>query len=326
MNNRFNIKHTLVIASAVLLSNCSEDSPFDTSSASGTNEIPAVNDVITQIPDQNSLSLAFDKLAVEALNREGDTVIATVYVADRNNNPVPDNTAIRFETNGGHIEPQCLTEDGACTVTWTEHDPTPTTYKAIVIAYTTGEESFTDLNDNNMYDSGESFTDISEPYFDINENATRDPNTEGFIDADNDNVFDVADGLFTGTPCVGDNTVCNRTSTLIWTSGSIQLSGSYADNTSLSGSLPATINTTATVTVTVLDINGNPMADGTTVSISSSDGTVSPTTWSFAPLQSQFILQYTTGATAGIKETLTIEVTSPSGAITSTLFSTPTLN
>jgi hypothetical protein len=322
MNIRTISLFSLIASSALSMTGCSSDTnAFEDPTVTGSQS----NEIQTQTPDYNSLSLAFEKLAVEALNREGEQVTATAYVADRNNNPVPDNTAIRFETNGGDIEPQCLTTDGKCTVVWTEHDPTPTTYEAIVIAYTSGEESFTDLNDNDLYDAGEPFTDISEPFFDLNGDDIRDPGSEVFIDSDNDKEFDGPDGLFTGIPCIGDNTVCNRVSTLIWNSGSIVLSGSYANNVTLSSPLPGAIDTTTILTVTVLDTNGKPMADGTVVNLESSDGTVSPDSIDFAPLQTTFILQYKTGSTAGISETLSIKVKSPSGATTDTLFFTPVL-
>ena len=320
MNSHFLTIIPLLASSTLFVSACSDDSPFVDPGTTGAGA--ASNEVQTQVPDQNSLSLAFEKLAVEAINREGEIITATVYVADRNNNPVPDNTAVRFETNGGDIEPQCLTTSGTCSVIWTEHDPTPASFEAIVIAYTNGEESFTDLNDNALFDAGEPFTDISEPFFDLNEDSLRDPNSEVFIDGDNDNDFDTADGLFTGTPCIGDITVCNRVSTLIWTSDSITLSGSFGNASIISGALPTTIDTSAILVIEVLDNNGKPMADGTTVSINSSEGTVEPATYNFAPLGTQFILQYKTGSTVGASEVLNIDVKSPSGATRSTLFFT----
>jgi len=300
MNNRFGF-FSLLISSAVVLNGCSNDSPFEAPGALGVNEIAPIPDAVTQIADQNSFSISREKTAVEALNLEGVTSDITARVADRHNNPVPDNTAIKFLTNGGRIQPQCLTVNGECTVTWTEQLPTPSSFEAIIIAYTTGEESFTDLNDNDKYDVGEIFTDNSEPFFDVNKDSIRNINEE-FIDANNDNIFDAADGLFTGAPCVGDNTVCNRITTLVWNSTDILLSGSYAN---------------------ILDIqNSNPMADGTTVEITSSQGTVDPTEWTFAPRGSSFNVVYTTGSDTGISETLKIIVTSPSGATTTELFVT----
>ncbi|MBE9568547.1 MAG: hypothetical protein IMF14_07605 [Proteobacteria bacterium] len=319
MNNHF-LKNTAIITGALFaVAGCSSDnSAFESGSASDTaNEIPAANDVITQTPDLDSFSVATEKLAVEALEHEGNTSEISIYVADRNNNPVPDNTAISFETSWGQVEPQCLTAKGACSVTWTESGQNtflPANHSAIIIAYTRGEESFTDLNDNDLYDAGEPFTDISEPFLDINNNDTRDAATEEFIDGDADNTFDAADGLFTGTPCTGDNTVCNRVSTLIWDITRVTLSSSNASVSIESGSLPTTIDTTTNLTIKVTDIYGYNMADGTTVEVLSSDGKVEPAAINLAGNQTLFNLTYTTGSTASTTEVLTIKVKSaPSG-------------
>ena len=324
MNNRFTFL-SLLISSVGLINGCSDGSPFEDPNALGTNTIEPVPNIVTQIADQNSFSLSVEKTAVEGLGIEGITSNVTVRVADRNNNPVPDNTAVRFLTNGGRIDPQCLTLSGECTVLWTEQLPTPASFEAIIIAYTTGEESFTDLNDNDMYDAGEAFTDISEPFFDLNENGQRDANTEEFVDANNNNIFDPADGLFTGTPCVGDTTICNRVSTLIWNTAGILISGSYAQISISSGALPTTVDTSAEITISVVDVNGNPMADGTTVTLESSDGSVDPTDWTFAPRSTTIDALYTTGSTTGIAESFKVIVTSPSGAITQTLIFTDPL-
>jgi len=279
-------------------------------------EDPATSsDIKTQIPDQDSLTVTVEKVALEGLDFNGEELTVTVQSADRNNNPVPDNTAIRFITNGGSVEPQCLTVNGECTVTWTEHDPTPPSLRAIILAYTSGEESFTDLNGNDKFDAGEPFTDISEPFFDINNNGVRDAATEEFVDADNDNTFDTADGLFTGQPCVGDNTVCNRVNALIWDRQIIILSDSTADISITSGSLPTSTDTPVSLNILVTDVNGNAMADGTAVKISTTGGSATPATVTLAPGQTTFTIQYTSGSTAG-NESLTIEVTSPSGLVT----------
>lgn len=317
MNNRFLNVFTLLASSSLLIVGCGDTSSFETPGALGSN-------VITQIPDQDSFTLSTEKIAIEALEHNGNTSTITVHVADRHNNPPPDNTVINFLTNAGDIEPQCLTTGNACTVIWTEHLPTPTpSYKAIILAYTNGEESFTDLNDNDLYDQAEPFTDISEPFFDLNNNTLRDAATEEFVDADNDNIFDIADGLFTGTPCVGDTTVCNRVSTKVWTTTTVTLSSSAANISIISGVLPTTTDTTASLTMAVTDINGNIMADGTTVTLSSADGTATPASIPLAAGQTQFNLTYKTGATAATTETLTIEVTSsPSGLKTTNSFTT----
>lgn len=325
MNNRFLTTITLLTSSTLFVAGCGGDSPFDVSNTNTTgttdNEIDPANTVITEIPDQNSFSLVQEKHNVEAFGVEGVTNIISVLAADRHNNPVPDNTAIRFLTDGGNIEPQCLTTDGACSVTWTEQIPTPTSNEATIIAYTPGEESFTDLNDNDLYDAGEFFTDISEPFFDLNNNGVRDAATEEFVDANGDNIFDDINGIFTGVPCVGDTTVCDRRTTLIWDSAKVGLVHSVAFTSISIGSLPTSIDTTSSVTIEVVDENGNPMADGTTVKISSTQGETDPATWDFAANGTTFRVFYTSGSDPGL-ETLKIEVTTPLGLTTVTYFET----
>ncbi len=57
-----------------------------------------------------------------------------------------------------------------------------------IVAYTNGEEQFTDVNQNGRYDVGEPFVDLGEPYLDINDNGKWDsrlpglPNGEQFVD------------------------------------------------------------------------------------------------------------------------------------------------
>ncbi len=80
--------------------------------------------VSTGLPDQNSISLSASSLSVPgALDRDGETATLTVRMADKFNNPVPDGTAATFTTEYGSIEPSCLTEGGACSVTWTSQEP-----------------------------------------------------------------------------------------------------------------------------------------------------------------------------------------------------------
>lgn len=318
MNNRFLTILTLITSSTLFMVGCSDTDAFNNTAATDA----ASNEVQTQVPDQDSLTLSVEKIAVEALDFNGEAVTVTVYVADRNNNPVPDNTAIKFLTNGGAVEPQCLTTGGACSVIWTEQDPTPGVdgvpgnFEAIILAYTTGEESFTDSNDNGLYDAGEPWTDITEPFFDTNDDGERDPIIDEFVDADNDNTFDIADGLFTGTPCIGDNTVCNRVSTLIWDRTDIVLSDSSAAITWLSGAFPGTVNTAANFTFQITDVNGKFMADGTTIIASTTGGTIAPSTITLAPGQTEISLKYISGDPVG-GDSITIEVKSPSGLITS---------
>jgi hypothetical protein len=58
-----------------------------------------------------------------------------------------------------------------------------------MIAVTSGEEGFTDSNNNGTYDQGEQFDDLTEPFVDSNDNGTWDPN-ERFIDINGNKIWD----------------------------------------------------------------------------------------------------------------------------------------
>lgn len=81
--------------------------------------------VSTGLPDQNSFSISAESINVDAWDTDGTQVPVTIRVADHFNNPVPDGTAINFTTEGGAIESECVTENGACSVMWTSQNARP---------------------------------------------------------------------------------------------------------------------------------------------------------------------------------------------------------
>ena len=175
--------------------------------------------VSTGIPDQDSFSLSATILNPEGWDRDGTTVEVTARLADAYNNPVPDGTAVSFTTEGGSIQPSCVTSGGACTVTWTSQFPRPEGHvlshnigdeytfftnqpdiihppeqfntlgqkyggRATIIATAIGEESFPDLNGNGRFDASEmtafAGTDVSGRPYDLKE-AFADYNEDGFF-------------------------------------------------------------------------------------------------------------------------------------------------
>ncbi|MFT6448992.1 MAG: hypothetical protein ACJAW8_001345 [Oleispira sp.] len=81
--------------------------------------------ITTGIPVQPSFSLALDNYNPRGWNANGEIVKATVQLADRFHNPVPNGTIVNFITDGGYIVPTCTTSGGACTVNWTSGNPRP---------------------------------------------------------------------------------------------------------------------------------------------------------------------------------------------------------
>lgn len=122
-------------------------------------------------PAQARVSLSQGKTAIRGFNRDGETTTITMSLADRQGNPVPDGTAVNFVTEGGvMIPPTCVTGavpgDSQCTVNIRSQSPRPSDGLVSILAYSAGEENFVDANFNNVFDCGESFTDLVTAYRD----------------------------------------------------------------------------------------------------------------------------------------------------------------
>lgn len=229
--------------------------------------------VSTMIPDQAHFSLSAEKLNIEAWNHDGETTKVVARLADRFGNPVPDNTAVVFTSEGGSIEPGCLTIGGACTVTWTSQNPRPADGRATILAYAVGEESFVDMNGNGRFDSGESFTDLSEVYRDDDENGVYTQGVDLPVDFNLNSLHDAGDGKFTGVLC---NSNCSSTNTLN-VSDSVVLVFSIdtavtpiiqlgsASSIDLGGCTGSSQGSIVPVTLVVKDAHNNPLPSGTTV-------------------------------------------------------------
>jgi adhesin/invasin len=90
-----------------------------------------------------------------------------------------------------------------------------------ILAFTTGAESFTDVNGNGQYDAGEPYEDLSEPYIDSNDNNQYDVG-ELYIDVNGDHQFNEGNHQFDGPGGQFPNTT-------IWKSLKILFSDRTAD-------------------------------------------------------------------------------------------------
>jgi hypothetical protein len=295
--------------------------------------------VSTGVPTQNAFSIAVTCHNVEAYNTDGVTVAVTARLADRFSNPVADGTAVQFNSEGGHILPQCTTtttptESGVCTVNWVSADPRPTVGqggrkgRSTIFATAIGEESFVDSNGNGAFDPGETFTDLAERFRDDNGDGIY-QSTEYFYDFNNNGVRDPADGIFNGVLC-NDPARCDssKTSTGIAASNLIVMSGSTPD-----GIIPApgalasmtVAASTKTYSFAVADINGNPMASGTTIKASVSGKGFGltpgfPASYTYPcttePIDYSFSLTSDGTGTVGETVTLLLDITSAGGVET----------
>ena len=68
---------------------------------------------------------------------------------------------------------------------------------ATLVAVVDGEEAWNDVNGNGKYDQGEPFTDTAEPFVDVDDDDTWDPD-EKYLDVDGNGKWDRANGVWDG--------------------------------------------------------------------------------------------------------------------------------
>ncbi len=244
--------------------------------------------VSTGVPQANRLSLSRSFGNPRAFNFDGTEVDFNIIASDQVGNPVPNGTVISFASpEGGSIPSSCTTDGGRCSVTWVSSDPRPADGRATVIAFTSGAEEFDDVNGDAIFDDGDNFTpemDLDEPFVDENENGIYDAG-EFFFDFNNNGSIDLADGGWNGPLCehsslcgVTDEVGISETSVLAMSTDGVMVAAE-GDFPAVGGTINALAGETVILGGMVLsDLNGNSMANGTTVSFESSVGTLQGTT------------------------------------------------
>ncbi len=234
--------------------------------------------VSTGIPDQDSFSLSVETLNIEGGEIDGTTTEVTIRAADRYNNPVADNTSINFIAEGGSIGSNCLTVNGACSVTFTSQEPRPSDHRVTILATAVGEETFVDSSPSNgRFDDAETFTDIDEAFLDEDEDGIRDGN-EKFVDYNTNNTYDLKDSLFNGLLCNGPRCGAGAAKTLTVSDQAVIV---LSDSTHTITATPSIVNldsgattTTATVSVSVFGSKTQVPPAGTNIIIATTHGTL----------------------------------------------------
>ncbi len=301
----------------------------------GTEELTTMSSslvVSTGVADQNSFSLSTSSFSPEGWGWDGQTVTLTIMAADHFNNPVPDGTMVYFTTEGGAIDPYCLTTDGNCTVTWNSQNPRPLgdpiqggelrDGRVTIMAYAIGEESFVDVNGDGVYDSEDrahwtaSVFDLPEAHHDINEDWIFDDGYEEFRDFNSNGIYGTANGIYNGTLCTdaaetaGD---CTKDVLEVRESIMIVMATSFAAITPTNGASSVTLN--------IADLNGNGMPGGSSVAVEGCASTSSTAVPASYPIDDRtepqdFVFTFTAGAHCG-----TVTVTSFLGHKTISSFS-----
>ena len=138
--------------------------------------------VAVGLPSQLNFSLSQTTHNIEGYNRDGTPNGYHILAADRSGNPVPDGTTINYWAEGGQVAAtsQTLLADrlARSTATFVSQAPRPLDGRVTIVAYALGEESFVDVNGNNVYDASEPFQDLGDItkdiLYDFNYDATQD--------------------------------------------------------------------------------------------------------------------------------------------------------
>jgi hypothetical protein len=128
-------------------------------------------------PAQERFSLSVETYNIEGQNVDGTTTKLKVQAADRQGNAIPDGTVINFTSRGGQVQPSCTTlkdQDGisSCQVTFSSQNPRPDNGRVVILAYAEGVKTYLDLNGNNVFDLGETLTDMGDAYRDDDESGS----------------------------------------------------------------------------------------------------------------------------------------------------------
>lgn len=108
-----------------------------------------------QLPSARNFSLASEVLNLSGLITFGLDSTITAFLGDRNGNPVKRNTIVNFSTDFGGVTSQGLTNLlGRATGSITTQGALPPDGLVTVTATTIGEEDFTDVNGNGVFDEG----------------------------------------------------------------------------------------------------------------------------------------------------------------------------
>lgn len=204
-------------------------------------------------PAQARVSLSIAERAIRGFNFDGGETTVTLSLADRQGNPVPDGTAVNFVTEGGVMIPPVCTTGGVpgnsqCTVKIRTQNPRPDNGLVTILAYAAGEEDFVDANGNNVFDCGESFTDLGLAYRDDTATNLGVPNA--FVDGE----FSVPRNASAGvcgsgsrpTPLAGDG---------VWGAADVRAQTVLVFSTDAVQFVNAVVST-GSVRVTVQDANG----------------------------------------------------------------------
>lgn len=128
--------------------------------------------VAAGLPSQLNFSLSQGTRNIEGYNIDGTPNTYQIIAADRSGNATPVGTSINFVAEGGQVEAikqlQLVSGISRAVANFVSAEPRPVDGRVTITAYTLGEESFLDLNGDNVYSAGEPFQDLGNIFKDRN--------------------------------------------------------------------------------------------------------------------------------------------------------------
>jgi len=258
----------LFIASLGFISGCSDDEvSASAANGGGTTNNGNLGDSTPTGRIRAPLFILYDPAVPnvfdEDLNFTQQSVTITAFAEDINDLVEVNGQTVNFKAEwGGWLEERdsCVISNGSCSVTWISGSPftAPGSCLVAITAYTSGEESFFDSNDNNQYDSDDegvlsfaaSGADLDEPFLDINNSGDYTagiftPELKGelidIIDFDGtspgvkDGVHTAGNNTYDGSLCTTASACSGRESMIIHTRSILQIQEPFNETGDVNG-------------------------------------------------------------------------------------------
>ena len=263
------------------------------------------------VPTARSFTLATDVINLPGLAYVNRQANISVYIADRfGNYNVLEGTSVSFYAEAGAIDRNVnVNASGSGTVVFRTQNPMPadvapnaeetalqTTVNTTwgisttnnprdgwvsILATVMGEESFEDANANGVFDPGEDFDDIGEPFIDLNDNGVRDDGTgsdplEVYIDVNNNGQYDGPNDCWDGPdPAESYSCTGREDSKMLFKTIKLMFTGSPVNFSVVPTSFSIADGGSQVFSVIVADTNLNRPSPGTTISVSADGGKLS---------------------------------------------------